>query len=375
MLEQSRYIPFSVKEVIALCAKRVPENQVNAFHQLANLLSAWYHHRLLADAGVLNEHFTSTSSDFAQELDRVARGANFEPITQADLNNALAEESMFRLRVSVDFKAFEKLVFYRRGPSIRKAERKRWFGLSKETIEFTNYDLVLVFVSYNDKPEKAKHSTLLKLFKNVPKADLEMLLPNGEIRMRNIDKLLIGVPAFVSGIAVLTTKIGGTLVLLGGAFGFWLGLGEPVTLDQSALLALLTASAALGGYLWRQYSNFKNRKIRFMKVLTENLYFKTVADDEGVISHLMQEYEAAETKEALLAYTTLLHLGSASATELSAEVETWLGAPVNFDIDDALHKLLAIDIVSLNDGIYRALEISAAFKQVDALWDDLFQGV
>jgi hypothetical protein len=34
--------------------------------------------------------------------------------------------------------------------------------------------------------------TLLKLFQNVPKADLEMLIPNTTVRMFNLDKLLIG---------------------------------------------------------------------------------------------------------------------------------------------------------------------------------------
>ena len=50
-------------------------------------------------------------------------------------------------------------------------------------------------------------STIIKLFQNVPRDDLEMVFPNVQVRMRRIDKLLIGVPALISGIVVIVTKL------------------------------------------------------------------------------------------------------------------------------------------------------------------------
>ena len=41
-----------------------------------------------------------------------------------------------------------------------------------------------------------------------------MLFPNTEVRMKTVDKLMIGVPA-ASGIALLVTKLGPTLLLVG----------------------------------------------------------------------------------------------------------------------------------------------------------------
>ena len=41
-----------------------------------------------------------------------------------------------------------------------------------------------------------------------------MLFPNSEVRMKTIDKLIIGVPAAVSGVVVIVTKLGATLILL-----------------------------------------------------------------------------------------------------------------------------------------------------------------
>ena len=98
------------------------------------------------------------------------------------------------------------------------------------------------------------------MFRNVPRADLEMLFPNTEVRMKTVDKLMIGVPAAASGVALLVTKLGPTLFLVGSLVAFWLGIHDrEVTLDQGALLALAAGLGTLGGFLFKQFSNFKNR--------------------------------------------------------------------------------------------------------------------
>ena len=63
-------------------------------------------------------------------------------------------------------------------------------------------------------------STIVKLFQNVPKADLEMLFPNSEVRMRPIDKVIIGSSALIGGAVVLVTKLGASLLLLFALFAF-----------------------------------------------------------------------------------------------------------------------------------------------------------
>lgn len=375
--ESSRYIPFTVEEVTALCAGQFTGADRAEFAQFSRLLDAWYHHQFLSRTRTLVKMFEEGDQAFAETLNTAVQAANFAAITRADLDAALSEASVFELRVAVDFEDFEEIVFYRRGPSQQTAQVKRWFGLRAETIEFTSYELVLVYLRFRaDRiPRGLEHAALLKLFKNVPKADLEMLFPNSQVRLRTLDKLLIGVPALFSGVAVVTTKIGGTLLLVGALLGFWLGLGdEPVTLDQSALVALLSGAGALGGYLWKQYSNFKNRKIRFMKTLTESLYFKTVADNEGVISYLMDQAEASEAKEALLAFTALQTLGPASAQEVARWVEQLLDRDLRFDVDDALDKLSCLGLLKApgDDGGYEILSLAQSFAVVDKRWDDLF---
>uniref|UniRef100_UPI003567C3F8 TMEM143 family protein n=1 Tax=Pontibacterium sp. TaxID=2036026 RepID=UPI003567C3F8 len=222
-------------------------------------------------------------------------------------------------------------------------------------------------------------SVILKLFKNVPTADLEMLFPNTTVRMRLIDKLMIGVPAAISGGVVISTKLGATLVLLGSLFGFWMGMhSTPVELDKAALIALFAGLGAVGSYLWKQFNNFKNRKLRFVQSLTQNLYFKNLDNNAGVFHRLIDDAEEEECKEAILAYYFLLtHSTAISATELDQQIERWfrntLNCELNFEIDDALDKLKRLKLVSeTSDGTLTAMPLPQALSTLDKHWDQLF---
>ena len=80
--------------------------------------------------------------------------------------------------------------------------------------------------------------------------------------------------------------------LLGSLLGFWLGLSsERVELNKTTVLALLADLGALGGYLWKQFSSFRNRKLRFTQALTENLYFKLLDNNAGVLYRVLDDAE------------------------------------------------------------------------------------
>ena len=222
-------------------------------------------------------------------------------------------------------------------------------------------------------------TTLLKLFQDVPKADLEMLFPNTRVRMRLMDKLLIGVPAAIGGGVVISTKLGGSLILLASLLGYWLGTrSTPVEIDKTALLALLAGVAALGAHFWKQFNNFKNRKMRFIQTLTQNLYFKNLDNNAGVFYRILDEAEEEESKEVLLAYHFLLLADTAVAgDQLDRQIENWLrdscGAVVDFEIEDALQKLQRLGLITGNQQLgFRAVDLSKALATLDQRWDDLF---
>ena len=101
--------------------------------------------------------------------------------------------------------------------------------------------------------------------------------------------------------------LGASLVILGSLLGFWMGISkEPVELNKTVLLALLAGLVALGGYIWKQLNSFKNRKLKFMQSLTQNLYFKNLDNNAGVFHRLANDAEEEKCKEAILAYFFLL---------------------------------------------------------------------
>jgi hypothetical protein len=399
-----RFIPFRKTDIVQMCLQEDRlAGKESEFKQLCQMLSSVFHfefHKLVeslkdnyapidpdADTRNINSDTPSIERDFVEELNVLLEKANYERVSEEELNSALTEASLFRIRLHVDFDEFSEVLLFCRGVSQRQETLSSFFGLYKKTIDFTNYDRVVLYLRFRDdlKPGKAQQSipkpgtTLLRLFQNVPRADLEMLFPNTAVRMRLIDKLVIGIPAAISGGIVFTTKLGASLVLVGSLLGFWLGMSsEPVELNEGTLLALMAGIAALGGYLWKQFNSFKNRKMRFMQALTQSLYFKNLDNNAGVFHRLANDAEEEENKEAVLAYYFLLENSQAMKKEdLDKKIEHWLSdkwqCQVDFEIDDALEKLMTLNLVTEADGEYRAVSIQQGIKNLDQRWDDYYQ--
>ena len=398
-----RFIPFRRRDIVEMCRQNFfAAAEGNDFRQLAQMLEQIFHFEFHRVAEALKDSYAAIDPDsdtlpppvpvdepgkpFVELLDGLLDKANYERVTEAELNRALTESSLFKIRLHVDFGDFSEVSLFTRGESVRRETLARWFGLRSEEIEFTNYERVVVFLRVRDDYRDAKGdisfcrpgATLLKLFRNVPKADLEMLFPNTQVRMRLLDKLMIGVPAVVSGGIVLTTKLGASLVLLGSLLGYWLGLrSQPAELNEAGIMVLLAGVAALGGYLWKQFNNFKNRKLRFMQALTQNLYFKNLDNNAGVFHRLINDAAEEESKEAILAYCFLLHHpGEFTRRELDRRIEQWFAerwdCALDFEIDDAMHKLLTLGLVEEAAEKLTAVPLRRGIRLLDERWDNYF---
>ena len=319
-----------------------------------------------ADTRLLQEFIEpGASAGLARLLEEVLDRANYERISDQTLQDAFSSASLFSVQLYVDMNDFEEALLFVRGATRRDEEVRKLFGLWRKQVQFTNLERVVLYVRFREDVDTESTlggcrpgTTMLKLFQNVPAADIEMLFPNTRVGMRLMDKLLIGVPALVSGGVVISTKLGATLVLVGSLIGFWLGLkSEPVNLDRTAAIALAAGLGTLGGYLWRQFSKFHHRKLRYTQALTENLYFKLLDNNAGVIYRILDEAEESESKESLLAYYFMLvHEGPVSATTLDHTIEDWFAGRwqcrLNFEITDALQKLQQLGLAKYSDGCW-----------------------
>lgn len=408
--QKARFIPYSRQDIVRLLLneKQLDASDRDKLNVICNLLMHVYHFEFHQTLETLKDCYAPVNPDTDTQitfpvskaeleekekhlfvvLNDLLDKANFEKITDTDIAQAMVEESLFNIKLTVDFDDFEQILFFRRGESLRQETLVSLLGLRKRTIEFINYDRVVMIVkfkpqSYFDQKARGQlyfkpNSTIIKYFCNIPRCDLEMLFPNTEVRMKPIDKLMIGVPAAVGGVIMLATKLGTTLLLSGALITFWMGMhDEPVELNQTNLLALAIGFATLGGFLWKQFSNFKNRKIRFMKTLTDNLYFKNLDNNMGVFHRLIDTAEEEECKEAILAYYFLLISNKPlNASELDQTIEGWfqtsLSVTVNFEIEDALQKLLKLGLITFVSNRFQAVPLEKAMQVLDQTWDNYF---
>lgn len=409
-INKDRFIPIRKADLIQACLDEelLGEGDKDAFQVLCKLMISTLHyeyHESLealkdlyapfdpnADTLVIKQFSPSILQDkqaqFAGAFANVLNAANFEKVTEQDLQEALQEESLFKVRLAVEFDDFAEVVFYRRGEYNKTETISKFWGLKKQQFTFTNYDKVAVYIKFKDadyfRDNKRStsnfepNSTIIKLFQNVPKADLEMLFPNSEVRMRPLDKVIIGGSALVGGAVVMVTKLGASLLLLSGVLGYWIGLSDKqVTIGTQELIALAIGAGVIGGFIFKEWSKFKNRKLKFMKALADNLYFKNLDNNAGVFHHLIDSAEEEESKEAILAYYFLLTTGKAlSSEQLDELIEQWFdvkfGFQIDFEIEDALAKLTRFGIVSYENNEYTANSISTAHRKLDDKWDALF---
>ncbi len=402
--DRQHFIPFRKKDVVKMCLQDErlagQEQQFWHFHRLLErIFNLEFHGNIEAlkhayapidpdcDTRVLDTDNTVEQGEFVGLLKSLLSKANYRAVTDKDLQQALAESSLFKIRLSVDMSDFSEVLFFCRGESVRTETVYRFAGRFPKQVEFLNYERVAVYIRFREdyvRDDDAREhcrpgASMLKLFRNVPRADMEMLFPNTQIRMRLLDKLLIGIPAAVSGGIIVTTKLATSLLLAGSLLGFWLGLNsQPVELNKTALMVLLAGVGALGAYVWKQFNVFKNRKLQFMQSLTQNLYFKNLDNNAGVFYRLANDAEEEECKEALLAYYFLLMAAQAMAKdELDKMIEDWFDSKwqcqLDFDIGDALDKLLTLGLIKESQGMFSASPLSGAIDALKKRAEDYFQ--
>ena len=126
----------------------------------------------------------------------------------------------------------------------------------------------------------------IKLFKNMPRSDVEMIFPNTKVKFRLFDKIKFGVTA-----------------------GSGFGVGVVGTASKIAIASnpytLVMALAGLGGVALRQASTFINQRNRYMVVMARNLYFHSMADNRGVMTLLADRAAEEDIKEEMLLYSVL----------------------------------------------------------------------
>jgi hypothetical protein len=288
---------------------------------------------------------TPTYDSFVAALHELLGRANYREISGAELQEAFDSEALSSVKIQVDMTAFAALHIFARGKERRSETVRSLFGLRKRRVEFDVLERVFVFSSL----AQSDGALNLKLFGNIPVPDMEMLLPNCKVKMRRIDQAVVFLPATIS-VVLAASKVLLSLTAIWSAIQFYTGLSkdEPIVSGGWGLVA--AGSFTLLGITMGAYTKYQKRRLEYANAHSRTLYFQTLDSESGAFLRVLDEAFEEEAKEAVLAYAFLVAHGPSTEQALDERVEQWLstkiGAPVDFEVDDALAKLERLGVAT-----------------------------
>jgi hypothetical protein len=399
--DREHFIPLRKTELIdLLCAdKDLAPSDADQFRQFCQLVSAIFHFEfnqrleelkaayapfdpdtdtislVKLPAEERQRRLNDLFSDFGWLLER----ANFTHLSQEEIEPSLTGHGEWGLPMQVDFGAFERLAIFARGDTMLKLTRRRLLNLYRlEEIKVPGYRrLVLILKLKPDRRHSDRVNTdsvYLKVFKDIPKLDIKVLLPSARVRLTKLDTSKIGLP-LLSGLGLALWKII-TEVFQAGVqvFERVLGFGGNPTL---MLWGMATGAA---GYGYKSYYGYQQTKQRYHLNLTQSLYYQNLDSNAGVLFRLLDEAEEQDCREAFLAYFFLWRFaGDAGWTTRNLDdyvelhLERYADLKVDFEIGDALDKLEKLRVVEKVEDRYRAVPIARALEGLDWKWDNYFK--
>jgi hypothetical protein len=410
-----KFIPLRKSDVLDALVKQgafTSDAEREKFLELCRMLGAIYHYEYfallerlrddyyyfnpeIARHGVADPAAVERSyADLVASLDRVLRDANFVELPHDEIGDAHRRRTVLRVEVRAQLDDFREVRFYRRGRHTEQFEHADWFGLRRRKFEAVVYDDVVVLIAMKSHGEFAARrqlralarrkivpgSVLLKYFRNIASSDLNALFPNVRVVMSNFDKFFLGVPAIAGGIPIML-NLYATVTVLFVVVGFYLGMNATVEdKDMKTALAALSALAALGGFIMRQWLKFRHQSLKYQIELSDNVYYRNVTNNAGIFDAIIGAAEEQECKEAFLAYH-FLHTAASPLTvdELDARIEAWLrrtfGVDLDFEVGGALGKLERLGLLTRRKQGQERLFVSPldeASARLQQVWDASF---
>lgn len=367
--QRQSFIPYSRADVVELCATDglLHRGEAAKFRTFCGLLNDYHHYRFHRRLEQLKVNYqpldpdraslvatevdeTRAESRLMKVVDELLKSANYHEFTLAQLKQAFRDSCLVKLQLKVNFHDFDRLKVY-------------WRGCSRQGDHLV-YDRVVMIM----KPKPASYfrkrgDDLEKLrftpgkvhvyhYKNIPRADLEILFPNLEVTMIPQEKLKVGIPALIASVPVVLNVIPqmGSLckalafLVLGPAMAAQMGLDPTLMGDVMPLIAgTMTFAMGLGGFGCAQASKLRKREGAFHKTISDTLFSRQLDSNSGVFHTLLDAAEEEECKEMILAYYHLLVGERTTARELDDKVEEWLLAhsqtEIDFDVDKAVTNL------------------------------------
>jgi Protein of unknown function (DUF3754) len=352
-------------------AERVVTHYHLAFHErLIRLKDAYAPFDPDADTKVLRTH---TTQERALDQDHLfeafiglLRKANYRHMTHTEIEQKMQGASYWGLDMDICWDVFDRVEMFYRGSTVGRRRKRgtfRFWKVREITVPIFQR-MVIILKQKEHKRLGANADTehvFLKMFKDIPQVDLEMLLPGTKLKMPRLARGKLGA-SLLSAIAWVGYKLS-EIPLMAFLRGDFLTLYGPIAL--------------VAGYGYRTWSGFQTTKQAYTLALTQSLYYQNLDNNAGVLYRLLDEAEEQECREVLLSYFYLWRYageGGWTADQLDDYIEQDLerqaNVSVDFEIEDGLGKLERLGLVEKTDGRYRVPPVERAIELMDRLRGD-----
>jgi hypothetical protein len=311
-------------------------------------------------AADLNSLFTT----FVNLMER----ANYTRLTRDELEAVTQGASSWGIDMDVAWEAFERVEVFYRGKGFGKRTKRNWRRLWKrEEVSVPTFSRVAVIFKQQPHkrlgPDTDFDDVFLKLFKDMPQQDTEMLLPGGRIRMPKFDRFKLG-GSITSTVGYVVWKLWDSAASLASA------------IVTGSLTAFYGPLILIGGYGYKTWYSFQVSRQTYTLQLTQSLYYQNLDNNAGVMYRLLDEAEEQEIREVLLSYFYLWRYAGErgwTASQLDdyieIDLEKRLNMEVDFEVEDAVRKLVAADLVeTTEEERFRAVPLEKAQEKLDQLW-------
>jgi len=314
------------------------------------------------------EQWEASYADLERRVAYLFEKANFEQLSDVQVETAIHEAKTHGLRIRIRAERVDKLLLWVRGRGVMYKKKRHWKSpMRGRNSKYAVYHRLGVLAKLKDDPH-----VHLKLFRDVPAADIEALLPHAEVRMSWTDRAkVIG-----SGAGALGTL---AIKIIQGAL--------TLALISKLIWVVLMALSLMAG---RTFFGYRRNKTLRDAQRTQHLYYQTLANNGGVLSWLVDMIGQEEEKEAMLGYVMCLRDESGpveqnpesgsgqegtAATSREAfdrfrhRTEVFLkerfGVSVDFDAADSIETLTRYELLRDAERL-RSVGISEAIERIEA---------
>lgn len=219
--------------------------------------------------------------------------------------------------------------------------------LSKITIQEPTFDRIIVVYRLAGSKTKSERGIYVKHFKNIPMADMEIVLP--EKKNPSLTPM--------DWVKFLASAVVGLVAVVGS-----------VELPKADLWVMFAILSTVIGYIAKTYFTFQQNMATYQNLITQSMYDKQLDSGRGTLLHLCDDVIQQEVKEVIISFFILMEQGKATLQDLDLRCEELIkdefGVSCNFDVDDAVQKLEKLGIVTRDTigryfcvGLKRANEI------------------